>query len=341
MPADRRRQHRRGWTILIIPDQGAPRPLRFGWGILIVAAVVGVGLGIGAVGAPLLLAGSVSTNMVLLSERASLQGQTGKLSRQVDDQRRDFEKQLQDQQRDYERRLNLEQTKVQSLTRKARNVTVQLSELQERVRLIASRAGIGSVQRTSSGAPRGGPDLEITDPDALYEALQSELGSTETSLGRALGPLESQLRREAAVPAGWPAYGAITSRFGTRIGPRTGRFERHTGWDIAAGYGTPVAATAPGTVVEAGWTTVGYGLHVVVDHGYGYRTLFGHLSSLGVSVGDRVNIGQILGRIGSTGNSTGPHLHYEVRIGGQPVNPGPFLYKARKSYPLGNLDRKR
>jgi murein DD-endopeptidase MepM/ murein hydrolase activator NlpD len=70
-------------------------------------------------------------------------------------------------------------------------------------------------------------------------------------------------------------------------------------------------------------------MHVVIDHGYGYRTLFGHLSRMYVAVGDNVGTGTLLGAVGSTGNSTGPHLHYEVRVGGQPVNPGPFLYRSR------------
>jgi murein DD-endopeptidase MepM/ murein hydrolase activator NlpD len=116
----------------------------------------------------------------------------------------------------------------------------------------------------------------------------------------------------------WPVHGVLTSGFGSRWG------RMHEGIDIAAGTGTPVGASAPGTVILAGWQG-GYGNLVVVDHGNGLSTAYAHLSSIGVGVGQGVGQGSVVGAVGSTGNSTGPHLHFEVRAGGGAVNPLGYL----------------
>ena len=149
-----------------------------------------------------------------------------------------------------------------------------------------------------------------------------------------IGNLEKQADQEARIPSGWPAQGPITSTFGFRFGPKTGKLERHTGWDIAALEGTPAQVTASGTVITAGFSDVGYGLHVVVDHGNGLKTLYGHLSQIDVKVVDEIVLGNAVGLVGSTGNSTGPHLHYEVRIDDVAVDPGPFLDRTRPEIPL-------
>ncbi len=112
----------------------------------------------------------------------------------------------------------------------------------------------------------------------------------------------------------WPITGPITSRFGWRKGVL------HTGLDIAADIGTEITAAKGGTVVYAGWAN-GYGLVLKLDHGDGYETLYAHTSKLLVRLGDHVYAGQAIARVGSTGNSTGPHLHFEVRRGGTAVNP--------------------
>jgi len=117
---------------------------------------------------------------------------------------------------------------------------------------------------------------------------------------------------------GWPVVGAVTSPFGARWGGF------HPGIDIAAGYGTPVDAAAPGRVVRAGWYG-GYGNCVDIDHGDGVVTRYGHLSRIAVEEGEQVIKGQLVGYVGSTGFATGPHLHFEVRINGNPVNPESFL----------------
>ena len=117
-----------------------------------------------------------------------------------------------------------------------------------------------------------------------------------------------------------PVEGRISSEFGSRVHPITGAHSSHHGLDIAAPTGTPVRAITDGTVLRAG-DAGGYGLRVEVDHGDGVITRYAHLSKINVEVGQRLGVGTELGAVGSTGNSTGPHLHVEVRVDGEPVDP--------------------
>ncbi len=128
----------------------------------------------------------------------------------------------------------------------------------------------------------------------------------------------------SAAPSLWPVVGPVTSSFGERSDPFNGEGAFHAGVDIASGYGDPVRATADGMIAVAGPAT-GYGREIVVDHGYGVSTLYGHLSGFAVTPGEQVRRGQVIGYVGSSGRSTGPHLHYEVRIRSTPVNPHKYL----------------
>jgi murein DD-endopeptidase MepM/ murein hydrolase activator NlpD len=129
----------------------------------------------------------------------------------------------------------------------------------------------------------------------------------------------------ASIPSIWPVIGNLRSGVGIRSNPFGGSsLEYHKGQDISAPSGTPVVATADGSVVIAGWLR-GYGQVVYIDHGNGITTRYGHLSRIDVSVGQMIRQGERLGLVGSTGRSTGPHLHYEVRINGQPTSPIRYL----------------
>jgi murein DD-endopeptidase MepM/ murein hydrolase activator NlpD len=146
---------------------------------------------------------------------------------------------------------------------------------------------------------------------------------------------ERLTRTMIAVPIRKPVLGEIdtTSAFGVRIDPFVGRPAMHTGLDFRGSVGDPIRATAAGKVTSAGWNG-GYGKMVEVDHGNGLATRYGHLSEISVTVGQDIKIGQVVGRLGSTGRSTGPHLHYETRVDGDAVDPQKFL---RAGIRLGSI----
>ncbi len=128
-----------------------------------------------------------------------------------------------------------------------------------------------------------------------------------------------------AIPWLWPVWGRITSRFGdTRINPESGGARPHMGLDIAAPKGTSIVAPAAGVVTAAGREPQ-YGLMIALNHGHGYSTVYGHLQQILVTVGQKVEEGQQIGIVGSTGSSSGPHLHYEVRLNGRYLNPIRYL----------------
>ena len=129
-----------------------------------------------------------------------------------------------------------------------------------------------------------------------------------------------------AIPSEKPVKAAaFTSSFGVRSDPFRGGAAMHPGIDLAGPVGTPIYATAEGTVSRAGWNSGGYGNVIDLNHGRGIMTRYGHLSAILVRAGDKITRGQLIGRMGSTGRSTGSHLHYEVRIDNRPVNPIPFM----------------
>ncbi|GAW93173.1 murein hydrolase activator EnvC family protein [Calderihabitans maritimus] len=167
-----------------------------------------------------------------------------------------------------------------------------------------------------------------TEKEAALRALEEKEKASKLIAAK-IREIQARLKRQRAGRGGrftWPTpgYTRITSDYGWRIHPilKTRRF--HTGVDIAAPYGSPVVAVEDGIVIYAGWFGA-YGNTVILDHGGGISTMYPHLSSYLVREGQEVRRGQTVGRIGSTGLSTGPHLHFEVRINGDPVNPWPYL----------------
>ena len=131
-----------------------------------------------------------------------------------------------------------------------------------------------------------------------------------------------------AIPSLWPVEGRLMSGFATRTDPFSGEGAFHKGVDISAPTGTPVRSTAEGVVVLAEPVSGGYGRLVVIDHGGGVQTFYAHLSKIGVHTGQEVHRGDLVGAVGSTGRTTAPHLHYEVRIAGTPRNPIRYLANA-------------
>ncbi len=170
----------------------------------------------------------------------------------------------------------------------------------------------------------GGGVAGSTFSDMFTEALADQMASAgELSMSAALGgSLSPSASPGAGAPLSvQPVAGRISSSFGLREDPIDGLHRHHDGLDIAAPAGTPVRAAGGGVVVRATDDAGGYGRMVVVDHGDGLTTRYAHLSDMTVREGDRLEPGAVLGRVGSTGRSTGPHLHFEVRRGDHPVDP--------------------
>lgn len=189
-------------------------------------------------------------------------------------------------------------------------------------RLVEISGGGGEIQAANVGGT-GGPSRPIGE--MTFGFIDSRTGYVEMELKA----FENILKERALVPSIWPVRGTLESGFGGRRNPFGGSsYEYHEGQDIEAAFGTPVDAAANGTVTVAGWQN-GYGQVVYVDHGGGLTTRYGHLSKIDVVVGQSISRGEVLGLVGSSGRSTGPHLHYEVRINNEPVDPVEYL-------PVGN-----
>jgi murein DD-endopeptidase MepM/ murein hydrolase activator NlpD len=162
--------------------------------------------------------------------------------------------------------------------------------------------------------------------DRLY-ALRSTAVNGTTSAGLQVDSRATILNdwfRAARTPTLWPVVGSITSGFGDRVDPFNGEGAFHSGVDISTSYGHPVIATGDGVIVFAD-NMNGYGLLIGLDHRNGISTRYGHLSGFAVAAGQAVKRGQVIGYVGSTGRATGPHLHYEVRIGDVPADPYKYL----------------
>lgn len=179
--------------------------------------------------------------------------------------------------------------------------------------------------RTLAG-PR--PDQPASDGAVLdyLSSLREEVTLRTESLIQVGQALENYRDYQEHRPTGHPVWGRLTDAFGWRRSPwsRTKR-EFHAGMDLAVPLGTPVTATGAGKVIHAGWKAGGYGNVVMIDHGYGFITMYAHNSKVNAKVGEQVTRGDVIARAGSTGLSTGPHVHYEVWVSGRPVNPADYI----------------
>jgi len=164
----------------------------------------------------------------------------------------------------------------------------------------------------------------ISSMNRSLERLKTDVSIQERSFQELVEYLEDQKSLLASTPSIWPVKGWLTSTFGYRSSPFTGRRELHKGLDIATRSGTPIIAPADGLVVFAG-REGGFGNMIIIDHGYGITTRYGHCSTLDAKLGQKVKRGDVVAHVGSTGRSTGPHVHYEVAVNGVSVNPSRYI----------------
>jgi len=199
---------------------------------------------------------------------------------------------------------------------------------------------LGPRDRAQQALGIGGPDeLGIQNLASMGEKRQDEAlkemhqeltqlkgaaSKQEASLQVLIEYFEDKRSLYASTPSVWPVRGWVTSHFGNRTSPFSGILKFHEGMDIAAQTGTPVMSPADGVVIKAGFST-GYGNMVEISHGYGLKTIFAHNSRINVKAGQRVKRGEVISLVGDSGSSTGPHLHYEVKVNGLSVNPAKYL----------------
>ena len=188
--------------------------------------------------------------------------------------------------------------------------------------LVKARAMGGNTGSVPAAAQRSYAKTltALANPEDTFGLLRTVLEGLDASLSLVRRTVEKRNALAAATPSIWPAHGWLSSVMGTRVDPMNGGADFHAGLDIAGDRGQPVFATAAGTVEFAGYQGA-YGNFVVIDHGYGLETRYGHLQSFGVTKGSKVQRGDIIGRVGATGRATGSHLHYEVLANGTLLNP--------------------
>jgi murein DD-endopeptidase MepM/ murein hydrolase activator NlpD len=189
--------------------------------------------------------------------------------------------------------------------------------------VIKGEPGLGGGDSGPKGAAEPEPDPQSISFSAIQN-LSQKADSVEKNLGSLVNILESQTARLATTPTIWPAQGWVSSPFGYRIDPFTGKRTFHRGIDIATNFGNPVVATADGNVIEAAYDKF-FGRTVIISHGGGVVTQYCHLDKYIVKAGQRIKRGDLLGYIGKTGKALGPHLHYEVRINDTSVNPYNYI----------------
>jgi murein DD-endopeptidase MepM/ murein hydrolase activator NlpD len=192
------------------------------------------------------------------------------------------------------------------------------------------KAGIGGTESAPDALPPNGPPLDgkggreeavpISELETSLLSLQADAERQEASFSELMSSLHGRMAQWASTPSIWPVHGWFSSSFGKRLSPFTGTIMMHKGIDLAAYAGTPIVAPAAGRV-EAVDRDSGLGKVVVIDHGYGVKTLYAHLLQTYVHAGMRVKRGETIAAVGNSGLSTGPHLHYEVRVNGQAVDP--------------------
>ncbi|OGT58568.1 MAG: hypothetical protein A3E01_11685 [Gammaproteobacteria bacterium RIFCSPHIGHO2_12_FULL_63_22] len=298
---------------VIIVSRFFRAPKKFSLGNPKVAAIIG-GSCIG------LLAIAFGTGFALRGANGAAESQIAKLKQDLSKQQSELAAAREDAQRE----INAVAARVGELQAQANRLNALGQRLTRDGKLSDGEFNFGKVPGMG-----GNESVEDVPAGDLLKSLD-ELQTKFDESGNQLSVLESMMYNQqlqlAAIPSGRPSKGYITSGFGRRSDPFRGGLAHHLGIDFDANTGDPVLAAAGGVVSFAGVKS-GYGNVVEVDHGNGYSTLYGHNSRLVVRAGDIVRSGQQLAKAGSTGRSTGPHVHFEVHVNGRPVNPRKFLDK--------------
>ncbi len=216
-------------------------------------------------------------------------------------------------------------TELDSITTKNNSlrVAVNLSPLSKDEMLVGTGGGSfdNSIDFLSSNA-----DVKLHEAVSFVDEVSRKLSFEKSQFEEISNQLKSNQKLSSSLPAIKPCGGDLSDRFGMRMHPILHRVRMHEGIDIVTNVGTPAHVTGNGIVDFTGYNG-GYGLSVIVNHGYGYRTIYAHLSKVKVKKGNKVQRGDIIGLTGNSGLSTGPHLHYEVEHDGQKLNPEHFFFK--------------
>ena len=299
----------KSYTLIVVPDhETAVRRyrvqrtllLQMGGGLLLLAGLV-----MGGVVHYFSVAADASENRVLRDENLALRTQLKTVRERIE-------------------HIGATLDRVERFDQKLRAVTL-LNDPQRNLAMgptapeTASGAAAGETQFTRLTSEESGPMVL-----GKLDTLSAEATRQEQSLQELQAYFQDQKSLLASTPSVWPARGWVTSDFGQRVDPYTAERVMHAGLDIAAPHGKEVFAPSDGIVVFAGMEG-GYGNVIVIDHGYGIKTRYGHLARIMVRAGERVHRGIQIGAVGNTGRSTGPHLHYEVRVNGVPQNPRKFI----------------
>jgi len=306
----------------------------------------------------LLLAGAVTALALIAACAAAFLlyrsnvGQIGMLKQQLAEATGDYEKKIEDK----NEHINELQTDLTDLSEQAKTMNNRMKDIQELETQLKEMVGIDTGDSAKSAAKikpssddgeefsmdggTGGEDLPVTDRE--MERLVERTMNDFLSLGDRIEEMKPELERTktavakqqkllAVTPTIWPTDSRrITSTFGIRKDPFTRRATNHAGLDIGGNTGDPIYSAADGVVVEAGYNG-SHGNSVMISHTNGVKTHYSHMSKILAETGQKVSKGDIIGELGSTGRSTGPHLHYEVIVNGEHVDPEPYLRATRRS----------
>lgn len=302
----------RYFTLMVVPDRSSHvRRYRVATRVVVALLVVGLAFAGGIAGASVhygRIIGRAAEATKLREENVSLKEQLQLVAEKVASL---------DQQLERVERFDQKLRAITALSDPERNLAIGPLGRPDGSPDPRSTSAIAAIAGANIGTGGPAPVEELED---RLEQLVGEATRNERSLSELHRYFEDQKNLLASTPSIFPARGWMTSEFGSRSDPYTGESTAHHGIDIANAVGTPIVAPADGLVVFASMEG-GYGKVLVLDHGYGVKTRYAHLSDFHTKVGEKVRRGQKVGALGNTGRSTGPHLHYEVRVNGIPENP--------------------